>query len=477
MAFLRLPLLLLVAVLLPAQAADAQEVRGSVTLQGSGVPVPDALVSLLDTTLVVVARARTDAHGEFAFARVAAGTYLLQAELGGVQTPLSPPVEAGAEPVASVRLELPSPFVILALTCGPPLSDEPSTVLVGSVRDRNSGVPLPGAELELAGTGFEARGATDAAGNFRFCDVPVGMPLALAALAWGRRTATQVTLVPATVNRADLAVDLGTVQLTVTPTGRRQLAGGAAGLVVTLRDAVSGSPLRGAAAGLGRAGVLTPANDDGLIRFPVVEPGDHDLTIEQVGYGRRSVTLALAAGEELHVDIRVPPQPVALDPIGVRSEPASERSSARTSSTRVDVVAGEEMAFAEERGASVADVVRQRFPGLLVSEGAYSTLDDPNLGNIVCVESIRRMGRLQPPEGVREPYCEMVVVVHDGIRAFNGGAFIRNMSARDVESMQYLGPLDAGGRYGVRAGETGALLIWSRGRGPYQSVRRTRPPG
>jgi hypothetical protein len=468
------------AILCAAAAAPlrAQQIRGDVVVQGTDMPVARATVTLLDMSLAPVATTRTDVNGAFVFTRLSPGSYMLQAAIEGVQTAVSPPVAVAAAGTELTRLELPSPLVVLALTCGPPLDpDVPSTVLVGTAHDRDSGVALPHAALELTWSGSVAAAVTDGAGNFRFCDVPPDVPMTLSTNVWGRQAATDLTLTPAPINRADLAVSVGTVQLTLTVTGRRPLDGGGAALVVTLMDAATGAPLTGAGAALRGAAVLTSASSRGVVRFAGLTPGEQELRIEQVGYGLRVVELTLEDGEELFVEVRVPAQPIALDPIGVRAEPESERRTPREASTRVDVIAGAQMAFAEQRGAQVADVIRQQFPGLLVSDGAYSTLDNDRAERILCVESVRRLARLQPPDGVEGTFCEMVAVIVDGVPAFHGGALLRNMSARELESVEFLGPLDAGGRYGARAGQTGALLLWTRGRGPYQSPARNAPPG
>jgi hypothetical protein len=46
------------------------------------------------------------------------------------------------------------------------------------------------------------------------------------------------------------------------------------------------------------------------------------------------------------------------------------------------------------------------------------------------------------------------------------------MSVRELESVEYLNPLDAGLRYGNRAAQSGALVMWSRGQGPHKSPSR-----
>jgi hypothetical protein len=54
----------------------------------------------------------------------------------------------------------------------------------------------------------------------------------------------------------------------------------------------------------------------------------------------------------------------------------------------------------------------------------------------------------------------------------NAGEFLRNYPTADIESIIYLKPTDATGRYGL-LGQNGVILIYTRGNGP--TVRREQP--
>jgi hypothetical protein len=51
---------------------------------------------------------------------------------------------------------------------------------------------------------------------------------------------------------------------------------------------------------------------------------------------------------------------------------------------------------------------------------------------------------------------------------------IRTPGLADYESIEYLTPVEAGHRYGMQASAKGAIVIWTRGRGPNASVARNR---
>jgi hypothetical protein len=465
-----LPVLSSLAALPIAAPAAAQHIRGTVVLQGTQNVIADATVTLLDAQLTEVATARTNETGIFVFSRLRAGRYALQAQSEGIQTALTDVTVA--TDTAHVALELPSPVVVLAMTCGA-APDTGATTLVGLVHDRNSGVALPTAKLELTWEGGRAESSSDRAGYYRFCAVPAGRELTIAVHALGQRVSSAIRLTSAPVNRLDMPIDIGALSFETAVTSRRPAQSSNSGTVIfLLRDATNGAPLQGAAVWLGRAPGATFSNASGIVRFDRVPPGENELRIEMIGYGSRSAPIQVAAAEEIQVMVRVPPKPVALEPIAIHSTMRSEFRTPREASTRVDILAGRELAFAEARAANVADVLRGRFAGLFIHEGAYSTVHNPELERIVCVESVRRLDRLRSPPGVREPFCEMVTIIYDGVPTFNAGAMLRNLSVRDIESLEYLGPLEAGIRYGVRASQSGALVIWSRGQGPHKSPER-----
>jgi hypothetical protein len=69
-------------------------------------------------------------------------------------------------------------------------------------------------------------------------------------------------------------------------------------------------------------------------------------------------------------------------------------------------------------------------------------------------------------------FCDMILVVVDGNEVPGGGDMLLGMTGTDLESVEYLPPIEAGARYGIQAAIQGALVLWTRGRGPH--ARRER---
>jgi hypothetical protein len=132
------------------------------------------------------------------------------------------------------------------------------------------------------------------------------------------------------------------------------------------------------------------------------------------------------------------------------------------------------MARLERQGAKMITAVRE-LSTLRVREWM-----DPNGRTRVCVASLR-----SAPTGLKiggtgarglsaEP-CEWVTIVVDGI-GFGSGQeeMFRTLQVSDYESVEYLPPAEAARLYGMEAASNGAIVLWSRGRGPYVSDERNR---
>lgn len=152
----------------------------------------------------------------------------------------------------------------------------------------------------------------------------------------------------------------------------------------------------------------------------------------------------------------------ALEPLEVTAQSRRELG-VRTSNTRRDLVAGKELLDAQRRGTKAVDLIR-RFPGLKVRE--IRSRDGLVLGT--CVESNRALARLQ-----QRPACEMVPVILDGVPVGGPSQFLRNLKVGDFESIQFVSALDGAIRYGLDAASAGgALVLWTRGRGPHVQTGR-----
>jgi hypothetical protein len=125
------------------------------------------------------------------------------------------------------------------------------------------------------------------------------------------------------------------------------------------------------------------------------------------------------------------------------------------------LISGERMATLEKSGTSFLSAARGlgaglRFRSVKVGERSYT-----------CIESSRRTsGR----------GCRMVAIILNGVdTGLTGDAalrYVEHLNVFDLESMEYYTPVDAGFRFGMRASALGALVLWTRGRGPHVSKAR-----
>jgi hypothetical protein len=67
----------------------------------------------------------------------------------------------------------------------------------------------------------------------------------------------------------------------------------------------------------------------------------------------------------------------------------------------------------------------------------------------------------------------MAQVVVDGVRIPDGADFLRTTPASEIESIEFVSPIEAQGRYGLGSGN-GVVVVYTRGKGPYASPLRNR---
>lgn len=162
-------------------------------------------------------------------------------------------------------------------------------------------------------------------------------------------------------------------------------------------------------------------------------------------------------GRALHgvttADVTVPRAPIVLEGVTVTGR-STRAEVERARSTSARLLDRSDIARLQAGARHLGDVLRA-IPGLEVREGSHADSG-------ICVEALRRMRSARTARG-----CEMVQVYLDGARLSAPGSVLVTMSPSDLESIELLSPAEAGLRFGTGAG-TGALVIYSRGRGPYR---------
>jgi hypothetical protein len=196
--------------------------------------------------------------------------------------------------------------------------------------------------------------------------------------------------------------------------------------------------------------------------------------VERIGYGPAERQVSLDTRRELVVPAFVlRSEAVPLDPVDVVAEgraPPDSASYAVGFRRPSHLVAGERLAELEQMGVSIDAAVRQLGAGLRVRHVAVR---DMVRGN-TCVETTRCLPsfRLGARGGGADKCDNMVAIVLDGVTIPDPLAFFQHQSLRDYESIEYVPAPEAGVLFGMEASTSGALVLWTRGRGPHRSSQR-----
>jgi hypothetical protein len=478
------PLALLLAsalfLLLPP-GVSGQEIRGLVAEQGSLDPVDQAVVTLFRVTegtgdLIPVASSPSGSDGAFALQGDGAGVYRVQATHFDLSSPLSPEMAMGPGEVEDdVALLVPSRLLMLAQSCPETSLQAGGAVVAGVIRDGLSEIPLSGARVVvrwLGQDGFEEMAAqSDAGGRYLLCGVPAAGFLQFRGELLGQTGEWEEVEVarPAFVLH-DVEMTLGTTAR-IAPPGERVVqerilmeatARGLGDLRGQLLDAESGRPIPQAAIRLGEGRQQRVTDEEGRFAFHALQPGRYLLEIAHLGYSVQSDEVEVPGGRDVFVRFRVSQQAVELEGIEVEVRGAVAELQ-RLTPFRRDIVYGEAMAEAEQRGAMVVDVLRTSSPGLQVST-VYLGSGEP----VLCIRSNRGIANLRSSAG-----CSNPEVVVDGTRISDGPEVLLRLPTSEVESLEFLPPNQAQTLYGI-GGNTanGVVVVWTRGRGPYASPMR-----
>jgi hypothetical protein len=472
---------LLGALLAAPAALDAQVVAGTVVEQVSLAPVRGALVTIFEVDtlgeLEPVAITTADGEGVFALDLPRPGSFRAQADADGLTSPLSPLLrfEVG-DTVADLALLVPSRLLTMALECAAEAS-EGMAALVGVVRDPATDVVLPNAQVtatwQEGGVTRWADAVSDASGRYRICGVdPKAGTVSIRGALLGQHGPWEEVGVsgPAAIFH-DVPVAIRTRPVTSGAQDviqERILMEAAARSLGDLRgqlhDQLSEAPLPYAVVRIQGTSLQALADLDGRFLFEGIQPGSHVLEIRNLGSTVFSGPVEVPAGQDVFVGLRVAPRAVELEGVEVTVRSAVEELT-RLTPFRTDIVYGEAMADEETRGARAFEVLRRVSPGLRVRE-VYPQQGLP----WVCVESNRRVMRITDV-----PACEQVQVFVDGVRDPDGALLLRNLPASEIESIEFLPAIQAQMKFGV-GGNTanGAVVIYTRGRGPYVSPLRNK---
>ena len=393
MARLSLACALLVApVALPAQEPAGRpriSVVGEVYDSIAKRPLADALVQLVRTTALDQGYSgATDARGRYRIDSVIPGEYFASffhpvVDSLAVQAPVRR-VTLGVRDPERVELGLPGIERVIAALC-PGLSPfDSSAVIVGEVRDPDTGAPLPNVSVTVRWVDLviaerftvepqAARTVTGPSGSYALCGLPAAGEVSLQAQSEQRSTGRlEVPLTSRSVVRRDLALGDGSTFVTLAgevSEGRTRMdtllrgPGRLSGTVVN--DA--GRPVTDAIVEVWHTGLTARTDATGRFEIANLPVGTHALEVRRIGFAPQQIPVHLASRSPTAVDVVLNKPVRMLDAVRVTARTLYSRRQAEIEQRRRRGFGHFIMRDELERSpaARVTDVLR-RVPGVRV---------------------------------------------------------------------------------------------------------------
>lgn len=433
------------------RASAAASLSGVVFDSAAGIPLKDAVVEIVGTERGAVA----DDAGRYRLEDLPEGRYDVtfshpRTALYGFE-PRPVTVTVGRDAEMSLDLGIPLRMRGAGLLSACPrdvVVTGAAGVLRGTVRDEYTAAAVPRAQVtfswEDGATGEVASRTVTAGADGRYivCGLPEGAPLDARVRVDGRSADHAGVAGPGLAGFAER-------DLTLSLTDPQPVT-------ITLIDHESGSPIRDAEVALPSLGLRAVTNRRGTVSFAAVRPGTHEVRIDHLGYGTHSRDIVMGTEPEV-LEVRVPARAIALQGIEVTVRSAIQEAR-RTRGTRINVMDREEIARLERTAEHVGHLA-QRIPGLRLTETYHGF---SGLRSGICIR-----GHRGTTGSGAEP-C--VVIILDGLPLADTDVLLA-LGPDAIEAIEYINPIEAGPRYGTVAGQVGALLVWTRGNGPY--ARRT----
>lgn len=230
-------------------------------------------------------------------------------------------------------------------------------------------------------------------------------------------------------------------------------------------DRGNGNPVSGAMVivlGADEVAVATSYTDDrGQYEIRLPAPGRYAVRVQHIGYELYTTTsFSLETGARKRLPVRIVSAPIALDEIRVRTRRTALHRDYKMA-VGAAIVDRRELQQMADRGARVGDLA-YRIPGLNITYGRFYGPGHENFRTyIACIQSSRPFPTLS--RGGRPPWCDMVEVYIDDVPVSAAGMVLAHMDLNAFERAEYVPSLGAS-RWGLRATETGVLLLWTRRR-------------
>lgn len=217
--------------------------------------------------------------------------------------------------------------------------------------------------------------------------------------------------------------------------------------------------------------VVTTAlsGDDGFFTLRAPAAGRYRVRAQRLGYRAAEQEVNVAAANLTMPALVLVSDAIPLDSVEVTARSRREAPQPGTGGRTFNVVAGSRLATLERMSGSTHTAIRELVGIRMRTLTTFTDEAGQRHRNYVCIESSRRVGSMGPRAA-----CDPVVLVLDGIPVGDPHLNLRGMTLADVESIEFLSPMDAGHRFGLDASARGALVVWTRGRGPHRSADRDR---
>ena len=351
---------LVILLALPSGSVAAQQTTTTdttlVTVSGTvydslgARPLAGALVQLAMTDLHgSVLSARTDLTGSFHIRAVHPGEYIVGFthpfldSLGLERPPMKLTVD-GSTPI-QLSLAIPSPLTVRAQLCPATQPTDSSGLILGFLRDADSGMHLDSGTVVLEWTEVtvskngksirpERRSATaraSSAGWYALCGIPTAGPIAAhAEIGKDVSGYVDIEVPPRGVLHRDFSIPRGTAAVAMTPTdtghasetsavrirhGRARVAG-------TVLDR-NGKPLHGARLLVWGSDIGASTDDDGRFSLAGLPAGTQTLEARQIGYAPKRVAVDLASDRTASVTMTLDKVADVLDQVTVYGEPSA----------------------------------------------------------------------------------------------------------------------------------------------------------
>lgn len=193
----------------------------------------------------------------------------------------------------------------------------------------------------------------------------------------------------------------------------------------------------------------------GFARFAIPQRRVYTVRVSALGYLEETREIDFAAGDLSQIPAFVlKPQALELSPVEAEARRSSYRGAG--GGNRLRTVAGERIARMRNAGLMLEHAIRE-MPGVRV------TFPRGRL----CVELTRGINSIRGNRGA----CRMVAVIVDGFPYFDAPEMLRSATLDNFESVELMSAMEAGFRYGLEASQRGALILWTRGRGPHAAPK------